>query len=458
MVRVAVTGASGFVGRRVVESLLERGYTPVALSRNPEKLPFPAGVDRRSFDPNAGPSAAAFEGVDAVIHLAGESVAGRWTAAKKRAIYDSRIGGTRCVVQSIAACTRKPGVLVSASASGYYGSRGDEPLFETSAPGNDFLSLCADWEREAANARAHGVRVAYLRTGIVLGRGGALAQMLPIFRLGAGGPLGGGRQFVPWIHVDDLAALYIFAIENAGIDGAVNAVTPDYATNARFSQAIGAAVRRPAIVPAPAPALRLALGEFAQALLSSQLMIPAVAEDAGFTWRQPLLEAAVADAVGSGVTGAPNVRRFTSEQIVDAPIDDVFAFFSEARNLEAITPELLRFTITKAPALMQRGAQIEYKLRLRGLNAGWKTMIARWDPPHAFVDVQLHGPYAFWQHTHTFTPLGDRVRINDEVLYALPLAPFSRLAEPLVRRDVSEIFSYRRAAIQERYPPSATVR
>lgn len=454
MVRVAVTGASGFIGRSVVEALLKRGYAPVALTRNPEILSFAAEVERRRFDPNADPSADAFEGCDAVIHLAGESVSGRWTAAKKRAIYDSRITGTRCVVESIAACRQKPKVLVSASASGYYGSRGDEPLFESSAPGNDFLSLCVDWEREASNARAYGVRVACLRTGIVLGRGGALAQMLPIFRLGAGGPLGGGRQFVPWIHLDDLSALYIFALENSAIEGAVNAVTPDYATSARFSQAVGAAVRRPAILPAPAPALRIALGEFAGALLSSQLMIPAAAQDAGFIWRHPLLEAALADAAGAGVTGAPNVRRFACEQVVDAPIDEVFAFFSEARNLEAITPELLRFAITRAPAVMQRGAQIEYKLRLRGLNTGWKTMIARWDPPHAFVDVQLHGPYAFWQHTHTFTPLGNRVRVNDEVLYALPLAPFSRLAEPLVRRDVEKIFAYRRAAIEGRFPPA----
>lgn len=453
--RITVTGASGFVGRRVIAALVARGYTPIALGRDPERLEVPSAVERRRFDPNEGPSPSAFEGSDAVIHLAGETVAGRWTPQKKRAIYDSRINGTRAVVTSIAACARKPEVLVTASASGYYGSRGDEPLFETSAPGQDFLAhVCADWEQEALQARALGVRVACMRTGIALGRGGALTQMLPVFRTGAGGPFGGGRQFVPWIHVDDLAALYVFAIENHGINGPVNAVTPDYATSARFSQAAGAAVRRPAIAPAPRMALRAVLGEFAETLLASQLIVPAVAQDAGFTWRYSLLESALADAAAAGVTGAPNVHRFASEQIVDAPIDSVFAFFSEARNLESITPALLRFAIAKAPPVMQRGAQIEYKLRLRGLKVHWKTMIAHWDPPHAFVDVQLHGPYAFWQHTHTFTPVGDRVRMNDEVLYALPFAPFSRLAEPLVSRDVAEIFAYRRAAIQGRFPPA----
>lgn len=455
--RVAITGASGFIGRRIVEVLLERGHTPVALSRNPGKLHLPSGVEQRPFDPASGGSPNAFEGSDAVIHLAGETVAGRWTAEKKRAIYDSRVHGTRSVVASIARCAAKPGVLLSASASGYYGSRGDEPLFETSQPGSDFLSgVCVDWEREAMQARALGVRVACLRTGIVLGRGGALAPMLPIFRFGVGGPFGGGRQFVPWIHLDDLAELYVFALENAQIEGAVNAVTPDYATSARFSQALGAAVKRPAIAPAPAPALRIVLGEFADTLLASQLIVPAVAQDAGFSWRYGLLESALADAAGAGVSGTPNVRRFASEQFVDAPIDEVFAFFSEARNLEAITPELLHFTIVRAPAAMGRGAQIEYKLRLRGLNVGWKTMIARWDPPHAFVDVQLHGPYAFWQHTHTLTPVDGRIRLNDEVLYALPLAPLSRLAEPLVRHDVAKIFAYRAATIAERFRRAAS--
>ena len=456
--RVAVTGASGFIGRRVVETLLQRGHTPVALSRNPGTLHLPPGAESRRFDPASGAAPDAFEGADAVIHLAGETVAGRWTPEKKRAIYDSRVEGTRCVVASIAGCAQKPAVLVSASASGYYGSRGDEALFESSAPGSDFLArVCADWEREAMQARSLGVRVACLRTGIVLGNGGALAQMLPIFRLGAGGPFGGGRQFVPWIHLDDLVELYIFALDNAAIDGPLNAVTPDYATSARFSQAAGAAVKRPAFAPAPGLALRAVLGQFAETLLASQLIVPAAAQDAGFVWRYGLLESALADAAGAGVNGAPNVRRFACEQMVDAPIEDVFAFFSEARNLESITPELLRFAIAKAPPVMQRGAQIEYKLRLRGLNVGWKTMIARWEPPHAFVDVQLHGPYAFWQHTHTFTPVDGRVRMNDEVLYALPLAPLSCLAEPLVRRDVAEIFAYRRARIAERFAAAHAV-
>ncbi len=253
MKRVAVTGASGFVGRALVARLRERGDEVIPLSRRP--------------------NANAFDGADALVHLAGEPVSGRWTAQKKAAIRQSRVAGTRALVQALGACARPPSVLVSASASGYYGSRGDESLDEFSIPGQGFLAeVCASWEREAQAARSLGVRVACLRTGIVLGSdGGALPAMLNAFRSGFGGPFGGGAQFFPWIHIDDLVSLYLFAIDRDEVAGAVNAVTPDYATNARFAQALGNALGRPALVPAPRLALQLLLGEFAQTLLDSQL-------------------------------------------------------------------------------------------------------------------------------------------------------------------------------------------
>lgn len=432
MRRVAVTGASGFVGGRVVRALREGGYEVVALSRRPEPE--------------------ALEGVDSVIHLAGESVGGRWTPQKKREIYDSRVLGTRALVRSLEQCAKRPRALICASAAGYYGARGDEVLVESSAPGNDFLaSVCVDWEREAMQARTLGVRVACLRTGIALGEGGALSQMIPPTRFGAGGPFGTGRQFVPWIHVDDLARMYVFALEHDGVHGSVNAVTPDYATGARFAQALGLALKRPAFLPAPPPALRLLLGEFADTLLASQLIVPAQAQDEGFVWRYPLLERAMLSAVTGASDRAPGVRRFACEQFVESDVADVFAFFSEARNLESITPASLRFAILSAPSELQRGAKIDYRLNLHGIAMTWNTMIARWEPPHAFVDVQLHGPYAFWQHTHTFEQIGARVKIADEVLYALPFAPLGRIAAPWVDRDVRAIFEFRRAEIARRW-------
>ncbi len=290
---MAVTGARGFVGRVLVKALRARGARVIALSRAPDASFAPEVVTRR-FDPNGDPDPAAFAGTDAVVHLAGESVAGRWTAEKRRRIADSRIVGTRTVVASLEGMVQRPAVMVSASASGYYGDRGDEPLVETSVPGTDFLArVCVGWELAAARCEALGVRSARLRTGIVLGDGGALAQMALPFKLGIGGPLGSGRQYVPWIAVEDLAELYCFAIENAVVHGAVNAVTPDYATNARFAHALGSALRRPSSLPAPAFALRIVLGGFAQSVLASQRMVPAVAQANGFNWTHPQLESEI---------------------------------------------------------------------------------------------------------------------------------------------------------------------
>ncbi|HEY2553934.1 MAG TPA: TIGR01777 family oxidoreductase [Candidatus Cybelea sp.] len=296
---VAVTGASGFVGREVIAALRARGARPIALGRNAAR-PFPDDVETRVFDPSGDPNPQAFAGTDAVIHLAGESVSGRWTPEKKRRIADSRIAGTQALAASLRELQRRPAVLVCASAVGYYGDRGDEPLTESAAPGSDFLAgVCVAWEAAAAQCETFGIRTVQMRSGVALGRdGGALAQMKRPFEFFAGGPLGTGRQFVPWIDVRDLASLYCFAIERETLRGAVNAVAPESATNARVAHALGAALRRPSFLPAPAIALRLALGEFAQTVLGGQRAVPKAALDAGFTWAHPRLEADLVDLLG----------------------------------------------------------------------------------------------------------------------------------------------------------------
>ncbi len=447
-VRVAVTGAGGFIGRALVSALLERGNGVVALGRHPQALRFADGVVCRRFDPNEStPQPEAFDGVDAVIHLAGETVAGRWIEGKKREIRESRVAGTQHLVASLEASTNRPTTLISASAVGLYGSRGDDPLFEYSDPGTDFLArVCVDWENALRAAERIGVRTAYLRTGIVLGKGGALTSMAPPFRFGLGGPFGSGRQFVPWIHIDDLVALYLFALDN-DLAGAINAVAPDYATSARFSQALGAALGRPALIPAPAFALHAVLGEFASTILASQLVIPARAERAGFSWRHPNLEGAMARALGSPLPPPYGVSLFESRQTVKAPLQDVFTFFSNPRNLQQLTPSALNFLITNCPETVEQGARISYRLRLRGVPIRWETLIARWQPPNGFVDFQLHGPYALWRHEHTFREVPGGVELIDRVQYVLPFAPFTKLAMPLVRGDVERIFAFRRQAI-----------
>jgi hypothetical protein len=294
--KALVTGATGFVGPRLLR-LLDR---PVVLSRDPERaraaLGSLAGRVLR-WDPLQGPPPAdAFEGVDTVLHLAGESVsAGRWTAAQKARIRDSRVVGTRHLVQGLAQARSGPRTLVSASAVGYYGDRGDEELTEAAAPGGDFLAgVCVEWEREALVAADHGVRVVTARTGIVLGAGGgALAKMLPPFKLGGGGPLGNGRQWMPWIHVADLARLYLHAAETTSIVGPMNAVAPEPVRNSEFTKALGRQLHRPAFLPAPYLGLRLLFGEFAQVLFASQRVIPRVALDTGFVFQFPEIAAAL---------------------------------------------------------------------------------------------------------------------------------------------------------------------
>ncbi|MFM9196909.1 MAG: TIGR01777 family oxidoreductase [Planctomycetia bacterium] len=299
--KALVTGATGFVGPRLLRLL----DAPVVLSRNPERARAalgPLAGPLYRWDPMQGPPPAeAFEGVDVVLHLAGESVAeGRWTAAQKARIRDSRVVGTRHLVAGLAQAAVKPRVFVSASAVGYYGDRGDEELTESSTPADDFLArVCVEWEREAVAAESHGVRVVTARTGIVLGAGGgALGKMLTPFKLGAGGPLGNGRQWMPWIHVADLARLYLHAAEHESIRGPMNAVAPHSVRNSEFTKALGRQLHRPAFMPAPYLGLRLLFGEFAKVLFASQRVIPRVALDTGFVFQYPEIAAALREILG----------------------------------------------------------------------------------------------------------------------------------------------------------------
>ncbi len=453
MRRIGITGASGFVGRALVTALLARGDAVRVFTRDPEAGRFPAGVEVRRLDLRADPmDTAALEGLDVVVHLAGETVAGRWTAEKKALIADSRRIGTRDLVAALRACAVRPRALVCASASGYYGSRGDEPLTETAPAGDDFLArVCVDWETEASAAAEFGMRVVCMRQGLVLGPdGGALHAMLAPFRFGAGGPLGSGAQWWPWIHLADDVALFLMAIDRADVTGPINAVSPDIASNARFSQALGHALRRPSLAYAPGIALKAMLGEFADTLLASQLMLPARAEDLGFVWRYESLDEALLDLLDPGSGRRPATTRFEASATVRSRPEAVFAFFSDAKNLAALTPPKLDFrTITPLPIDMRRGAIIEYALRVHGVPVRWKTLIAKWSPVVGFVDYQLRGPYLVWRHEHAFDTRGDEVVVRDTVDYALPLAPLSGVALPLVRGDVRRIFEYRRTRMGE---------
>jgi uncharacterized protein (TIGR01777 family) len=293
---ITMTGASGMIGRRLLKHLMNAGHTVYVLSRH-AGTNMPPGVKISVWPEMAMPPEESLRDSDAVIHLAGEPLAQRWTDDVKRRIRDSRIAGTRNLVAAMAKLSKKPAVFVSSSAVGYYGSRGDEILDESASPAHDFLAdLCIQWEKEARAAESLGVRVVCIRTGIVLDpRGGALQRMLPPFKMGVGGKLGDGRQWMSWIHAEDLAAMFRFAMESAQAPAVMNGVAPNPVTNTDFTRALAAAVHRPAIFPVPPLALKLLFGEMSNTLLSSQRAIPKAAQAAGFQFRFPQLEAALAD-------------------------------------------------------------------------------------------------------------------------------------------------------------------
>jgi uncharacterized protein len=296
--RALITGATGFVGKRLLHRLDEPA---VVLSRNAakaEKSLSAFNVKAFNWDAeNQAAPAEAFEGVDVVFHLAGEPVAeGRWTKDKKRRLRESRVEGTRNLVQTLVQLQKKPRVLISASAVGFYGDRGDELLTEDAAPREDFLGeICVAWERESHAARQAGIRVVNPRIGIVLGeKGGALGKMLLPFKLGVGSPLGSGKQYMPWIHIDDLVGLMLFAAERESISGPLNATAPHPVTNKEFTKTLGKVLGRPTFMPAP-PAfmLKILIGEFANVLLQSQNAVPKRPLDAGFHFHYPDLEPAL---------------------------------------------------------------------------------------------------------------------------------------------------------------------
>jgi uncharacterized protein (TIGR01777 family) len=288
--KVVVTGSSGLVGSALREVLRSGGHEIVRLVRSQ-----PDGPDAFAWDPDAKQvPPAAFAGADAVVHLAGENIAaGRWTEAQKRRIRDSRINGTQALAAAIANLPQPPKTLVCASAVGYYGDRGQEQLTESARPGIGFLpDVCVKWEEASKPAEDRGVRVVRLRFGVVLSAaGGALAKMLTPFKLGAGGKLGDGQQYMSWIDLDDLIGVIFHALYDGSLSGAVNAVSPNPVTNAEFTQTLGKVLHRPTVIPMPAFAARLVFGEMADALLlASARVIPARLKESGYTFRYPELQ------------------------------------------------------------------------------------------------------------------------------------------------------------------------
>ena len=479
--RILVTGATGFVGRALCLRLERDGHRVVALVRDPERARtlLAAGVERLRLDPSAAGEeslAAEIDRCDAVVHLAGEPVIGkRWSALQKQRLADSRVALARRLTAAMARADRGPRVFVSSSAVGLYGNRGDEVLREDSRPGDDFLArLCLDWEAAAMEGARSGARVVLLRTGIVLGPGGGVlgAMELP-FRLALGGRLGSGRQFVPWIHLDDLLEMFVRALDDPRLEGAFNATAPEPVTNLDFTRALADAVGRPALLPVPAFALRLLLGEAGAVLLAGQRAVPARFLAAGFRFAHPELGLALRSLLGNGapvrieaardvpdhpyLRSRPPTHALLATTRLDAPLESVALFFSSAENLGSMTPSSMRFRIeTPLPIAMARGTRIQYTIRLGPLPLSWLTVIEEWNGAEGFADAQHRGPYRCWWHEHRFRrgddPAGHTTLMEDRVLFSAPLPGIGRLlVRWMIAPQLRRIFAYRARAMAWRF-------
>jgi uncharacterized protein len=298
--KVTVSGATGLIGSRLIEELKRRGDEVTVLSRNPDAARASLGVEAVRWSPMEEPAPAeALAGRDGVVHLAGENVGQRWTDETRRRIRDSRIAGTGNLVAGLRRADPRPGVLVAASAVGYYGARGDEVVEESTPPGDDFLAaMVRDWEAATDEAADAGLRVVKLRTGVVLdAQGGALGRMLPFFKAGVGGPVAGGGQYMPWVHPEDVVGLQLAALERSDWEGVFNATAPAPVTNKEFSRALGRALNRPAVLPVPAAGLKVLYGEMSLIVTTGQRAVPRRALEHGYEFRHTDLDEALRSAL-----------------------------------------------------------------------------------------------------------------------------------------------------------------
>lgn len=455
--RVLITGVTGLIGKEVGKLLAEKGVEIFAVSRNPARarleLPFPAKLFKW-IDTSDNFPEAALEGVDGVIHLAGEPVANsRWTKTKKDLIYNSRILGTRSLVTAIVQMKGpRPKHFVSGSAIGFYGDRNDELLNESSTAGQGFLAqLVQDWESEVSRLEKTGLHVAKIRTALVFSRhGGAFERLLSVFLKSLGGNLASGHQWMSWIHIVDIARIFVYCLENERASGVFNASAPEPVRNDRFTVALARALGRSVFLPVPELALKAVLGEGSSAVLASLRVMPTRLQELGFNFTFPDLESALRDLCEPVRDGA---HEWLAEQWVSQQPSEIFPYLSNVENLEELTPSSLKFkVIGKTTEKMTTGTKFDYRLSIHGIPMRWQSEITNWQSGEKFSDKQVRGPYSQWHHTHEFIPFAGGTLLRDRVHYKLPLGFWGDiLAGWQVTREVAQIFAYRRKIIDQKF-------
>ena len=448
--RIVVTGATGLIGRNLVAKLVANGDSVAVLTRNSSKATkvFPPDVEIYQWDSNSDSfPLESLNASDAIVHLIGEPIKGRWTKSKKLQILQSRVDSTKSLVTALTTLDNPPLKVIMASAVGYYGDRGDEELTDSSIRGEGFLADVSEaWENAAHPLTNAGISVISLRLGLVLSsQGGALKELLLPWSLGLGTKIGDGAQWWPWIHIEDVVGLIGYALSGHIAGGPINAVAPESVTQLQFAKELARVLHRPQILRVPKPILRVLMGEVSWELIASRR---AINTGTGYDYRYPTLKLALQNLLPDGKSKRNGVRRYQTEMWVDAPIDKVFEFFSNPANLEQITPPWLKFKMVQPQYLsIGSGTIIDYRLRLHGIPITWQSEITEWNPPYHFTDVQRKGPYRHWVHTHEFNEAGTGTFIRDSVDYKVP---GGYLVDRLfVRKDIERIFTYRKSKLRE---------
>lgn len=451
MKTILITGATGLVGSVLGLRLAQEGYKLKVVTRDEKKarqnLTFPAQIIVCDLNKNHL-SEEAFADVECVIHLAGETVDGKWTPEKKKAILESRTLTTQNLLKNRPQSVH---TVITASAQGVYGHQGDRELDENGTPGYGFLAeVCQAWEKPFHElCELKSARVVILRLGLVIAhQGGAIRKMLPIFQKNLGATLGSGDQWMSWIHIEDLCQVITNAITNINYRGVINAVSDSPVQNSEFTKKMCHHLKVMQAPRVPEFALRLLFGEMSEILTASAKVVPKKLKGNDFKFKFDTLDSALRQEFENLKQGQ---GYFTAQQYIPFPIEKVFNFFADAQNLEKLTPDLLRFKIKNMSTQhIQQGSLIDYTLKIRGVPANWQTKIETWNPPFEFVDTQLKGPYSLWHHTHKFETLGEGTLMSDYVRYKLPMGFLGRLtAGSFVQNDIETIFAYRRQIIAE---------